>query len=62
MVEDIEIWKVAYNRAQDTYQRLCEAHAVAQEAADELKAMCDDAMRNMQSAGEDLLEAMRNSQ
>lgn len=56
---EVEKLKAIYKEKEAKYQSLCDAVAAAYEAHQAIKAMCDEAMVDMQEAGEELLTAMK---
>lgn len=58
-MQDVETLKAIYEEKQAKYHALCEAAGAAYEAHQAIKAMCDEAMADMQKVGGELIEAMK---
>ena len=56
---EVEKLKAIYKEKEAKYQALCDAAAAVYEAHQAIKAMCDEAIADMQEAGEELLAAMK---
>lgn len=56
---DLEILEAVYKEKQAKFQALSDAVAAAYEAHQAIKAMCDEAMKEMHEAAEDYLTAMK---
>lgn len=57
-LQDIEALKLIYEEKQQTYNKLADAYSKAMEAANEIRAMCDEAMEELHKAGENIIRAM----
>lgn len=58
-MQNVEALKALYEEKQAKYHALCDAVAAAYEAHQAIKAMCDEAMVDMQKTGEEMLAAMK---
>lgn len=58
-MQNVETLKAIYEEKQAKYQALCDAVAAAYEAHQSIKALCDEAMADMQKVGGELIEAMK---
>lgn len=58
-MKEIEMLQAVYDEKKAAYSRLCDAYSKAMEAANEIKAMCDEAQDDMLKSGEKLLKAMK---
>lgn len=58
-MKDIKTLEAIYKEKQAKYSALCDAAAEAFEAHKTIKAMCDEAMKEMHEAAEDYLTAMK---
>jgi len=58
-MKDIKTLEAIYKEKQTKYSALCDAAAAAFEAHQTIKAMCDEAMKEMHEAAEDYLTAMK---
>lgn len=58
-MKDIKTLEAIYKEKQVKYSALCDAAAAAFEAHQTIKAMCDEAMKEMHEAAEDYLTAMK---
>lgn len=61
-MQDIEKLKAVYEEKEAKYQALCKAAGVVYEAHQAIKALCDEAMADMQEAGVELIDAMKAQQ
>lgn len=60
-MKDVKTFEAIYKEKQAKYSALCDAAAAAYEMYQTIKDMCDEAMRDMQEAGKELLEAMHEA-
>lgn len=58
-MQEVETLKAIYEEKQAKYQALCDAVAVAYEAHESVRRLCEKAMIEMHEAGEELLKAMK---
>lgn len=61
-LQDIDALKLIYKEKQQTYNKLTDAYTQAMCAANEIRAMCDEAMNELHKAGEDIIRAMESAQ
>jgi len=58
-MKDAKTLEVVYKERQAKYSALCNAAAAAFETHQTIKAMCDEAMKEMHEAAENYLSAMK---
>lgn len=58
-MKEVEKLEAIYKEKEAKYQALCKAAGAAYEAHQAIKALCDEAMADMNEAGKELLSAMK---